>query len=91
MKKSINKFFTTPFGSLIKTFLWAMLAFTVESIINKTFVFPPNENFLWAIFYSGIVAVANVLHNFLNPNYSMYGKKGKLPNLPVEDITVKNH
>lgn len=90
MKKSFNKFLTTPIGSLLKTFVYAMLGFMIEAILNKKQIFPPDSQFLWAMFYSGIIAVANVVHNWLNPHYQPYGKKPKAGNLPVEDITVKN-
>ena len=81
-KLSINKFFTTPLGSFVKVFLGAMLVFLLDTYLNNEAVFVFDKILAKSCLKAGIIAVAPMIYNYLNPKYEGYGRKGIDPLKP---------
>tara|TARA_R110000868_G_scaffold290022_1_gene550277 strand:- start:21407 stop:21652 length:246 start_codon:yes stop_codon:yes gene_type:complete len=79
---NINIFFTTPLGSFVKVFLGAMIVFLMDTYLSDGNVFVLDKTFLQSALKSGVIAIAPMIYNYLNPKYDGYGRKGIDPLKP---------
>ena len=79
---NINKFFTTPLGSFVKVFLGAMIVFLLDTYLSNGDVFVFDKTFLNSALKAGVIAIAPMIYNYLNPKYEAYGRKGIDPLKP---------
>lgn len=71
----MKQLLTTPVGTFIKGFLSIVLAMWVAELANGHDLFSMDIVMIKKLIVAGLVPNIHVLVNWLNPNYTGYGKK----------------
>ena len=68
---------TTPFGTFLKTFVSTVLTLWLIELSNGTSLFSFDQAMIEKLATGGLVSALPVIINWLNPNYTQYGKTDK--------------